>query len=130
MKRRDALGALTAFGAALTGCSMPTGMGQSGGKLEVSFTTTATERYPIKLQLLDADGTVIDEFETELSPGQTETPTFSESGFDSGPYTVSIESDADSASFEWSVTDCPRLELDVTLRDDGRLEYDGTCSSE
>lgn len=130
MNRRQVLGLVTTFGAAVSGCSRPTVTEQPSGEIDVSFTTTASESYLIRFRLVDADGTVAEQFESEFPPDQTEAPSFFGTGFANGPYTVTIETDVDSASFEWSVTDCPRLDVDVTLLANGRLEYEGTCSSE
>ena len=64
---------------------------------------------------MNVDGESVDGFETEFPPDHTPGPSFYAGGLANGPYTFTIETDADRASVEWSIHECSRLTLVVTV---------------
>lgn len=113
----------------LSGCSREPAAEPTAGEIDATFETRATRSYDVSLQLVDADGETVEEMESAFSPDQDGAPSFYAGGLTNGPYTVTIETDVDSTSFEWSVTDCRLLELDVTITKDGLVEYGSRCST-
>ena len=128
MNRRAVLGLVATAGGVLGGCGQPTVTERPTGEIDVEFRTEATRSYLIRFRLRDANGDVADEFESEFPPDQPGAPSFFGAGLVDGPYTVTVETDADSTSFEWSITDCPRLDVEVTLLADGRLDVERICA--
>ena len=129
MKRRAVLGSTASAVGMLSGCSREPAAEPSTGEIDVTFETRATRSYDVSLQLVDADGETVDEMESAFPPDQDGAPSFYAGGLTNGPYTVTIETDVDSTTFEWSVTNCRLMELDVTITKDGLVEYDSRCST-
>lgn len=128
MKRRDVLGLAAVTVGVLGGCSNGAEPSQPTGEIDVTFETSATEPYNVTLRLVAADGETVEEFTDELAPDGDDPPTFSATDLSNGPYTVTVETDADSTSFEWSVESCRRMELAVAVTRDGLVEYNSRCS--
>jgi hypothetical protein len=80
------------------------------------------------VELVDAEGNLEDEFESGFPPEEAGAPSYFSAGLTNGPYTVSIETDADRETFEWAITDCPQLAVDVTVLADASLDVERTCS--
>lgn len=128
MKRREVLGLAAVTAGVLGGCSNGAEPEQPAGEIDVTFETRAAEPYTVTLSLVDADGETVEEFSEELAPDETDPPTFSATDLSNGPYTVTVETDADSTDFEWSVESCRRMDLAVTVTRDGLVEYNSRCS--
>lgn len=129
MQRRAVLGLIAAGVTVGSGCTEPSVTERPTGEIDVVFSTNATRDVLIRFELVDADGNIEDEFESGFPPDQAGAPSYYSAGLTNGPYTVAIETDADRETFEWSITDCPRLAVDVTVLADGRLDIERTCSS-
>ncbi len=129
MDRRAVLGLLATGATLLSACTQPTVTERPTGEIDVEFKTEATRDYVIKLELLDTDGNIEDEFESGFPPDQEGAPSYFSAGLSNGPYTIAIETEAERETFEWSITDCPRLDVDVTVRADGQLDIERTCSN-
>lgn len=123
------LGLLTAGGGLLSGCTDPTITEHPTGEIDVEFRTEATQSYTIWFRLVDTDGETTDEFESEFPPDHTGGPSFYAAGLARDPYTVTIETETDRTRFEWSISECRSLDVDVTVLADGRLEVARRCAS-
>ena len=129
MDRRAVLGLIVTGATVGSGCTQPTITERPTGEIDVAFSTEATRDVLIQLELVDADGNIEDEFESGFPPEQEGTPSYYSGGLSNGPYTVTIGTEAERETFEWSITDCPRLDVDVTVLADGQLEIERTCST-
>ena len=113
----------------LSGCGQPTVTERPTDEIDIAFTTEATRDFLIRVELVDADGNIEDEFESGFPPEQEGAPSYFSTGLSNGPYTVTIETEAESESFEWSITERPLLDVEVTVLADGQLEITRTCST-
>lgn len=129
MDRRAVLGLLATGVTVLSGCTQPTVTERPTGEIDIVFSTEATRNFLIQVGLIDADGNIEDEFESGFPPDQKGAPSYFSAGLSNGPYTVTIETEAEREAFEWSITDCPHLAVDVTVLADGQLEIERTCSN-
>jgi hypothetical protein len=129
MDRRAYLGGVAMAVTGLSGCGGGESEAPAAGEIDVTFETRASRSYMVRLELVDADGDVVDELESEFPPDQEDAPSFFASGLTNGPYTITVSTEADSQTLEWSPADCPRFELQVVLQKDGLLEYSGRCSA-
>ncbi|MFC7251064.1 hypothetical protein ACFQJ5_14605 [Halomicroarcula sp. GCM10025324] len=129
MHRRAYLGGVAMAVTGLSGCGGGESEPPVAGEIDVTFETRASQSYMLRLELVDANGDVVDELESEFPPDQDDAPSFFASGLTDGPYTVTISTDADTQTLEWSPEDCRRFELRVILLADGLLEYSGRCST-
>ena len=131
MFRRGVLHWLAAGLGAAAGCAGPVVevTERPTGEIDVAFRTEADRSHRVRLRLEDADGRLVDELDSEFPPDHTPGPSFYGGGLSRGPYAVTIETDVDRTSFEWSVVDCPRLDVTVTVLADGSLEVDRACSA-
>ena len=129
MDRRTVLGLMATGVTVLSGCGQPTVTDRPTGEIDIVFSTEATRDFLIHVELVDADGNIEDEFESGFPPDQEGSPSYFSAGLSNGPYTVAIETEAERETFEWSITDCPQLEVDVTVLADGQLEIERTCSN-
>ena len=127
MDRRTALGTMATGVTVLSGCMRPTVTERPTGEIDIVFSTEATRDFLIQFELVDADGNIEDEFESGFPPGQEGAPSYYSTGLSNGPYTVAIETEAERETFEWSINDCPRLDVDVTVLADGQLNIERTC---
>ena len=128
MERREVLGLMAAVGPVFGGCLQPTVTERPTGEIDIEFRTEATRDYLVQFELVDAGGNIEDEFESGFPPDQEGAPSYFSAGLADGPYTVTVGTEAERETFEWSISDCPRLDVDVTVLSDGRLEIDRTCS--
>ncbi|RMB18509.1 hypothetical protein ATH50_1970 [Haloplanus aerogenes] len=129
MNRRETLGVMASVVAVISGCSQPEVTERPTGEVDIAFSTEADRDYLIRVEVVDADGTLEDEFETAFPPDQQGAPSYYSSGLANGPYTITIQTEAEQETLEWSITDCPSLEVSVTVLADGQLEVDRTCAS-
>ncbi len=113
--------------AGLSGCGGGESEPPVAGEIDVTFETRASRSYTIRLELVDVDDDVVDQFESEFPTDQDDAPSFFASGLTDGPYNITISTAADSQTLEWSPEGCQRFELRVTLLADGLLEYSGRC---
>ena len=127
VNRREALGLAAAT--AVAGCSRPTVTERPTGEIDVTFATEATTEYVVRLSLVDAEGTVAEGFESAVPPDQSNGPSFYAGGLTDGPYTVTVETDANAVEFEWVPGDCRTLAVAVTVLSDGRVRAERTCSA-
>lgn len=98
------------------------------GEVDVQFRTEADRDYQLRVELRDGDGDIVDAFDSGLPPDRTPGPSFYVGGLPNGSYSMTIETERDRATVEWSVAECPRLDLVVTGLADGNLRVERTCS--
>jgi hypothetical protein len=128
MDRRAVLGLMATGVTVLSGCGQPTVTGRPTGEIDIVFSTETTRDFLIHVEVVDADGNLEDEFESGFPPDQEGAPSYFSAGLSSGPYTVAIETESERETFEWSITDCPLLDVNVTGLADGKLDIERTCS--
>lgn len=129
MDRRAVLGLMTTGVPLLSGCTQPTVTERPSGEIDIVFSTEATRDVLFQVELIDADGNIEAEFETGFPPDQEGAPSYFSAGLSNGPYTVVIETEAEREAFEWSIADCQRLDVDVTILADEQVEIERTCSN-
>lgn len=113
----------------LGGCGQPTVTERPPGEIDIVFSTEALREFFIHVEVVDADGNIEDKFESGFPPYQEGTPSYFSAGLSTGTYTVAIETEAERETFEWSLTDCSRIGVDVTVLVDGQLDVERTCSN-
>ena len=129
MHRRAVLAAIATGVPVISGCTQPTVTERPTGEIDIVFSTEATRDVLIQVEIIDADGNIEDEFESGFPPDQAGSPSYFSAGLSNGPYTVAIETEAERETFEWSITDCPRLAVAVAILADGQVEIERTCSN-
>ena len=128
MHRRNVLVAVAGGVMGVAGCSSPEVTERPTGEIDVAFRTAASRNYRLRLWLEDANGDVVEEFDSAIPAGVTPGPSFYAGGLSGGPYTVTIQTDADRTSFEWSIAECASLDVDVNVLADGTLDIVRACS--
>lgn len=130
MKRRDLLGLALAGTTTLAGFTLPSGTVTENptGEIDVEFRTQATESYLLNIELVDQNGQVVEESETEFPPNESQSPSFYAGGLTGGPFTFTVSTSNDSVRLEWDIVECEGLAVTVTLLEGGRLMMEQMCA--
>lgn len=129
MNRRETLGVVAACITSLSGCIQPTVTERPTGEIDISFRTDAARDYLIQFELINVDGNTKDTFESGFPPDQQGAPCYYSAGLSNGSYTVIIETESEHETFEWAITDCSHLDVEVTILADGQVDIERTCAT-
>lgn len=129
MRRRTLLSGIVGLGGLLAGCAGPGAevTRPSTGEVDVTFRTVADREVDIALELVDGEGRTVDSMRSAFPPDQPGAPSFFAAGLARGPYSLTVGTGSATETVSWSVTECPRLELLVTVGTDAGLRIERTC---
>ena len=128
MRRRRVLAAVAGGAVLGAGCSDPEVTERPTGEIDVEFQSEATRSDHVRLWLEDADGRVVEEFDSAFPAGASPGPSVYFGGLSGGPYVVTLATRSDRTSFEWSIDDCASLDVQVTVLANGGLDVERSCS--
>lgn len=143
MRRRTLLGRVVAVGVAgLTGClttepsespatspektepatpTQATGL----GTIEYTVVNDDDQSYRLEVTMANAEGRVVQETtEPDFDPGETVESGSAGDPPDAGPYELTFQAGTATATYDWDLTECARIHLQVTITADGSITVD------
>lgn len=98
---------------------------QGLGTIEFAVTNEDDVTHRLEVHMVSVDGrTVLETAEPELEPGATVSAGSAGEPPENSPFTLTFRTDAAAAEYVWAVEECERINLVVTITDEGTVDIE------